>query len=99
MENELIVNGVRYIRVDALLGTLKPALVSSLSSKRSPKQLEQVRAVLLRAVKRTPGSSIEELGKSLQMKTKDLTRPIAQLKANKLIRSRGVKRATRYFAK
>lgn len=108
MENELVINGVRYVRADALLEVLnrsavvtnKPTLAQvAAGTKRTPAELEKVKRLIILSLNREQGQSVEQLSRDLEMPTKDLTRPISQLKAAKLIRTRGVKRAMKYFVK
>jgi predicted transcriptional regulator len=49
------------------------------------------------AIKAKPGSSVEQLGKSLGMQTKQLALPIRKLLAAKQVKTKGQRRGTRYF--
>lgn len=65
--------------------------------KRTAQAMEQMKVALLAQIKKTPGSGIEAIGKSLGIATRDLALPIRKLIAKKAIRRRGRKRATKYF--
>ncbi len=67
--------------------------------KRTPEQLEKLTATLLAAIKKAPGSSIESIGKLMGVATKELALPVQKLWDAKAIRTKGQKRATKYFAK
>jgi len=68
-------------------------------AKRTPEQLEALTKNLLAQVKKTPGESIEAIGKALGVSTKELALPVQKLFAEKAIRTRGQRRATKYFVK
>lgn len=67
--------------------------------KRSPHEIEATVRELLAQIKDGPGRRIEELGAALGMKTKDLALPAKKLLGEKKIRTKGQKRATRYWAR
>lgn len=67
--------------------------------KRTPEALEALKRDLLAAIKKAPGSSIETIGKGLGVATKELALPVRKLWEAKAIRTKGQKRATKYFAK
>lgn len=66
-------------------------------AKRSPKQIQKTVEVLLGYIKKHKGERIEQIGKGLGIVTKDLNLPVEKLLAGKKIKSKGRKRATRYF--
>ena len=65
--------------------------------KRTPDVMAQLMDMVHEHVRENPGQGVEQIGKALGQKTKELTRPIANLLENKRIHSKGQKRATRYF--
>jgi hypothetical protein len=67
--------------------------------KRAPAELSALTTQLLAAIKRAPGSRIEQIGKAMSVPTKELTLPIRKLLANSSIKKRGQKRATAYYPK
>jgi hypothetical protein len=69
------------------------------SGKRTPEALEALTKDLLAAIKAAPGSSIEAIGKLMGVPTKELSLPVAKLWEAKAIKTKGQKRATKYFAK
>jgi hypothetical protein len=68
-------------------------------AKRTPEELEALVSSLLAYVKKHPGERIEQIGAGLGLGTKDLALPAKKLIADKLLRTKGQKRATTYFAK
>lgn len=68
-------------------------------AKRTPEELEALVSSLLAYVKKHPGERIEQIGTGLGLGTKDLALPARKLIADKLLRTKGQKRATTYFAK
>ena len=66
-------------------------------SKRPPEEIARTVERLLAAIKSKPGQRIEEIGAALRTSTKKLALPAKKLIANKKIKTKGVKRATRYL--
>lgn len=66
-------------------------------AKRTPEELEQAKARLLAHVAANPGHRIEEIATSLGVATRDLALPAKHLIAAKKLKTRGHKRATKYF--
>jgi hypothetical protein len=54
---------------------------------------------LYKAIKSGPGRRIEQIGETLGVPTKDLALPAKKLISEKRVKTKGVKRATTYFAK
>jgi hypothetical protein len=50
-------------------------------------------------VAKNPGQSVEQNGKALGLKTKDLALPIIRMVDAKKLRTTGERRGTKYFAK
>ena len=67
--------------------------------KRTPAELEALTGQLLSAIKKAPGSRIEQLGAAMGVPTKELALPTRKLLADGAVRKKGQKRATAYFAK
>ena len=77
----------------------RPAAVtrSKRGGRRSPNELNAMADQLMAAVTAQPGLRIEELGKAMEIPTRELALPVTKLiKAGKL-RREGRKRATKYF--
>jgi hypothetical protein len=68
-------------------------------AKRDPQEIETQTKTLLAAIKKTPGSRIEEISRSIGISTKDLALPVAKLFEAKSIKTTGQRRATKYFPK
>jgi hypothetical protein len=68
-------------------------------AKRSPESLETLSNDLLARIKKNPGERIEEIAEALGTTTKELTLPARKLVEGRKVKTRGQKRATRYFAK
>jgi hypothetical protein len=68
-----------------------------LGEKRTPQELAQITAQVLRYITSNAGQSVEQMAGSLSLSTRELTLPIRKLLAEKKIGSKGQKRATRYF--
>jgi hypothetical protein len=66
--------------------------------KRSSNELASLTVRLRDYIAKNPGSGIEQIGKAIGSRTKELALPVKKLVAEKAIRTRGVKRATKYFA-
>jgi hypothetical protein len=67
--------------------------------KRSPEQLESLTDDFIAEVKQGPGRGIEAIAKSLRVSTKELALPVRKLLEEGRVKSRGQKRATKYFPK
>jgi hypothetical protein len=68
-------------------------------AKRTPAQIEKIAARALAAITKKPGQNIEAIAKATKLGTKDLTLPVRKLIADKAIRTKGERRATKYFPK
>lgn len=68
------------------------------SDKRSPKQMETMRARLLAFAARTPGQRSEDIQKAMKLGPLDIALPLKQLLAAKLLRAEGAARGRRYWA-
>ncbi len=67
--------------------------------KRPPAELEALQSRVLEFIAQSPGLRIEQINRELGTTTKDLALPIRKLVAEKMISTKGAKRATTYFAK
>lgn len=65
--------------------------------KRAPEDLEQLVGQLLAAIKATPGQRMEQIAKGLKSTTQELALPAKKLIADKKIKTKGERRATKYF--
>jgi len=66
--------------------------------KRSSNELASLTSRLREYIAKNPGNGIEQIGKAIGSRTKELALPVKKLLADRAIRTRGVKRATKYFA-
>jgi hypothetical protein len=69
----------------------------SKGQKRPPEALAQLTESLLAAIKATPGQRMEEIAKGLGTSTGELTLPAKKLLAEKKIKTKGERRATKYY--
>ena len=67
-------------------------------AKRTPADLEAVSTKFIAFVKSHPGLRIEQINKELGTTTKDLALPIRKLIADGVLKAKGKKRSTTYFA-
>jgi hypothetical protein len=67
--------------------------------KRDPEELSKLRGRLLEFIKGNPGLRIEQIADGLKTSTRELNLPAKKLIAEKLVKTRGQKRATRYFSR
>jgi hypothetical protein len=67
--------------------------------KRKPEELEALRKSLLAQIAKHPGQGIEAIAKDMGVATKELALPAKALIAAGAIRTKGQKRATKYFPK
>jgi hypothetical protein len=67
--------------------------------KRDPEELSKLRDRLLDFIKGNPGLRIEQIADGLKTSTRELNLPAKKLIAEKLVKTRGQKRATRYFSR
>lgn len=68
-------------------------------AKRSPEALQELTDDLYGHIKKHPGQRIEQIGVAMDVSTKSLNLPVKKLLADKKVATKGVKRATTYFAK
>ena len=80
-------------------GRARKAAPRAKGGKRTPEAIEAQTKALLAAIKKAPGSSIEQLSSALKISTRDLALPVIKLWDQKAIRSTGQKRGTKYFPK
>jgi len=74
-----------------------PSKGRSKGQKRAPEALAEISDRLLAAVKSGPGQRMEEIAKGLGTSTKELTLPARKLLAEKKIKTKGERRATKYY--
>jgi glutamyl-tRNA reductase len=65
--------------------------------KRAPEDLAELVDQLMNAVKATPGQRMEQIAKALKSTTQELALPAKKLIAEKKIKTKGERRATKYF--
>jgi hypothetical protein len=68
-------------------------------AKRPPQEIEKLVGRLRDYVKAHPGERIEQIAKGMGVSTRELNLPAKKLLAQKLLKTRGEKRATKYFPK
>jgi hypothetical protein len=66
-------------------------------NRRSPEEIDRASQALLSEIQSNPGLRVEQIGRALGAATKDLTLPLKKLLSQKMVRSEGQRRATRYF--
>jgi hypothetical protein len=67
------------------------------SNRRSPEEIDRAAQALLSEIQSNPGLRVEQIGRALGAATKDLSLPLKKLLSQRLVRSEGQRRATRYF--
>jgi len=67
--------------------------------KRTPEDVAMMGEVVVAYVAKNPGQSVEQIGKALGVKTKELALPIIRMIAAKKLRTTGERRGTKYFVK
>ncbi len=72
---------------------------STKGAKRSPEALQALTDDLYRYVSKHPGQRIEQISAGMGVTTKELNLPVKKLIGDKLISTKGQKRATSYTAK
>ncbi|MBV8756283.1 MAG: hypothetical protein JO257_03340 [Deltaproteobacteria bacterium] len=80
-------------------GSGRVALSRGRGAKRTSADLEQISSHFVSFVTKHPGLRIEQINKELGTSTKDLALPIRKLVADGVIKTKGKKRSTTYFAK
>ena len=68
-------------------------------AKRTPEELDALIKKLRIYVVKNPGQRIEQIGRGLDVTTKELVLPVKKLMSERQISTKGQKRATVYFAK
>jgi hypothetical protein len=66
-------------------------------NRRSPEEIDRASQALLSEIQSNPGLRVEQIGRALGAATKDLSLPLKKLLSQRLVRSEGQRRATRYF--
>jgi hypothetical protein len=66
-------------------------------NRRSPEEIDRASQALLSEIQANPGLRVEQIGRTLGAATKDLTLPLKKLLSQRMVRSEGQRRATRYF--
>jgi hypothetical protein len=65
--------------------------------KRAPEDLAELVSELLAAIKAAPGQRMEQIAKGLKSSTQELALPAKKLIADKKVKTKGERRATKYF--
>jgi len=86
--------GARRGRAARLAG---PSPRRAKGEKRSPQDLAQLVGKLLSEIKAKPGLRMEQIAKGIGSSTKELALPAKKLIAEKKIKTKGERRATKYF--
>jgi len=71
----------------------------SKGAKRPPQEIAKLVGKLRDYVKAHPGERIEQIAKGMGVSTRELNLPAKKLLAEKVLKTRGEKRATKYFPK
>jgi hypothetical protein len=83
-------------------GAPSPIVASKRGGKRAKRTTEDVAKMggaVVAYVAKHPGQSVEQIGKALGAKTKELALPILRMIGAKKLKTKGQRRGTRYFAK
>lgn len=65
--------------------------------KRSPAELKRLVESVQSYVQKSPGRGVEQMSRDLGVPSKELTLPIRKLVKQRLVKTRGQKRATKYY--
>ncbi len=68
-------------------------------AKRTPEDVAKMGEAVVAYVAKQPGQSVEQIGKALGVKTKELALPIIRMVEAKKLKTKGQKRGTRYFVR
>jgi hypothetical protein len=68
-------------------------------AKRTPEDVAKTGEAVVAYVAKNPGQSVEQIGKALGQKTKELALPIIRMIEAKKLATKGKRRGTRYFAR
>jgi hypothetical protein len=68
-------------------------------AKRTPEDVAKMGEQVVAYVAKHPGESVEQIGKALGEKTKDLALPIIRMIEAKKLKTKGERRGTKYFTK
>jgi len=68
-------------------------------AKRTPEDVAKMGEAVVAYVAKNPGQSVEQIGKALGVKTKDLALPIIRMVEAKKLKTKGQRRGTPYFAR
>ncbi len=66
-------------------------------AKRTPEDVAKMGEAVVAYVAKNPGQSVEQIGKALGAKTKELALPIIRMIEAKRLKTAGERRGTRYF--
>jgi len=67
-------------------------------ARRGQREIEALRGKLLSAIADQPGRRAEDISASLGAKTAEIAQPLRRLVAERLVRTEGARRGTRYFS-
>src|ERR1044071_6379115 len=67
-------------------------------SRRGQREIEALRSKLLAVISDNPGCRAEEINGALGTRTPQIAQPLRRLVAERLVRTEGARRGTRYFA-
>jgi len=68
-------------------------------AKRTPEDVARMGEAVVAYVAKNPGQSVEQIGKALGVKTKELALPVIRMLDEKMLATKGQRRGTRYFAR
>ncbi len=75
-----------------------PASGRQSRSRRGQREIEALRSRLLTVIGDNPGCRAEDINSALGTRTPQIAQPLRRLVADRLVRTEGVRRGTRYFA-
>lgn len=75
-----------------------PAAARTTRARRGQREIEALRGKLLAAIAEQPGRRAEDINAALGTRTAQIAQPLRKLVAERLVRTEGARRGTRYFA-
>jgi hypothetical protein len=88
--------GTKLAPIPLAMPASKPARASR--ARRDQREIEALRGKLLAAITAQPGQRAEDISAALGTRTAEIAQPLRRLVADRLVRTEGARRGTRYFA-
>jgi hypothetical protein len=87
--------GTKLAPIPVAMPASKPARASR--TRRGQREIEALRGKLLAAIAEQPGRRAEDISAALGTRTAEIAQPLRRLVADRLVRTEGARRGTRYF--